>query len=112
MSKQAQISTKAKTILDKTHRKYRTKLNTVLKTIVAKTNKFEEVEVIFWMESLLYVQILDCRKKYPENMRFLLSYDVTNGEFASNLSNNNYAFVRDGWAAFMKQLTSNFQVYK
>jgi hypothetical protein len=65
----------------------------------------ECIRVHWWYAPLIYVEVVDSRwKHYPCNMRMLLSFDMTDGKFASQQSTNCHAFARRGWRTFANEV--------
>jgi hypothetical protein len=88
-----------------TESKFGAEFHSALSCIADKTNRHEQVIVSFWYAPFVYIEVKDTRwKHYPCGMRFLVSFDLSNGLLASESSENQYAFARKGWASFAENL--------
>ena len=78
----------------------------VLDKVMAKSNRHEQVLVSWWYAPFVYIDVKDTRwNHYPCGHRFLVSFDLTNGEVSSTKSANRYVFAREGWGSFADTLT-------
>jgi hypothetical protein len=76
-----------------------------LRAVRQSANRHERIQVSWWYFPFIYVEIRDTRwKHYPCYMRLLVSFDLTNGRFASLQSANRYVFARRGWGSFLDRL--------
>ena len=77
---------------------------TGLRQVLSHTNRFEMVDVHWWTDGFIYVDVKDTRwKHYPCGHRFLVSFDILTGLWADE-KGQNYSFARKGWGAFAKWL--------
>jgi hypothetical protein len=60
--------------------------------------------VYWWHFPYIYIEVHDSRLAYPYSMRALVSFDLTNGGWASHESRRRYAFARRGWRSFLADL--------
>lgn len=79
--------------------------------ILMKANRFETIDVHFWYNPFVYVDVVDSRwQHYPCSHRALVSFDLAIGKWASFLkSDNRYVYARRGWGRFMDALV-NYKV--
>lgn len=76
-----------------------------VRTVKKRANRFERIIVSWWYFPFAYVEVRDTRwKHYPCYMRMLVSFDLTNGKFASLESENRYAFARSHWGRCADEL--------
>ena len=69
-----------------------------------KLNQYERIDVHFWYYPFVYIDVIDTRwKHYPCGHRAYVSFDLTNGKWASEKSENRYSFARKGWGRFMDE---------
>jgi hypothetical protein len=80
---------------------HRDEFMAVLATFTAKANRHETVSVRWWSAPRVYVGVDDARHEYPFNGRALVSFDLTNGKWASHDSEHRYVFARRGWTTFI-----------
>lgn len=76
----------------------------VVAKFAAKASRHETVNVHWWSYPRIYIEVTDARHGYPYNGRALVSFDLTNGKFASWDSEHRYVFARRGWIGFLTEL--------
>lgn len=85
--------------------KHRANFDRGLQAFEKKANRFETIDIHWWYYPYIYVDVRDERwQHYPCGHRALVSYDLTNGKWASFESDNRYTFARRGWGRFMDDL--------
>ena len=82
----------------------------ILARFAAKANRYEQVSVMWWHAPYIYVEVGDNRHEYPVNMRALVSFDLTNGQWAGFDSKRRYVFARRGWQAFLERAVIHYSV--
>jgi len=84
---------------------FRKQFELALNAFCVQANSFEIVDIHWWYYPYVYVDIIHTKwKHYPCNHRALVSFDLTNGKWASFDSDNRYVFARRGWGRFMDDL--------
>jgi hypothetical protein len=82
-----------------------------LAAFAGKASSHERIRVSWWHAPYLYVEVLDDRREYPVSTRALVSFDLTNGEWAGDGSKRRYAFARPGWRLFLESFCSDVAHY-
>jgi hypothetical protein len=81
---------------------YRHEFRTAVERFAAKANRYEVVKVLWWDAPMVYVEVDDRRMHYPCQIRCLVSFDLTNGLWASAASRYRHLFARQGWGRFLR----------